>query len=247
MKKTCIMCSALTGTREHIFPAALGGRRTNKGIYCGQHNNQLGPLATTLSGQLRAINALLGVQPDHGNETVPLIANNPVDGHDYAVTGQKTENMEPLIVKDVALPDGSRAVEARFSSEQQLQDWLATQRATGSQARPIGPRTEGFTVFAEPYRARLTLGGSDGLKAVAYVALTFLAHHFPAIARQPNTEDFKNFVLGVCDAPQPVWWNFDPPKQRPTRAAVPVWPSRRHRSVGIAPAGIRTRFLLLNA
>lgn len=209
--KTCIICSGRAGSREHIFPAVLGGRRTNKGIYCGVHNLQFGPLAKILSDQIRAINAFLGVQPDHADGPTHLIAKNPVDGQDYAVTGQKIENVQPHILEDVTLPDGSRGVKAAFSSEQQLQNWLAAQRASGAQVRVAGPRTEGFTVFAEPYSVHLVLGGPDGLRAIAYVALTFLAHHFPDIARQDGLRAFKEYVLGTPDEPPPIWWDFDPP------------------------------------
>ena len=208
--KTCIICSGRTGSREHIFPAVLGGRRTNKGIYCGAHNQQFGPLAKILADQIRAINALLGVQPDHADNPTHLIAKNPVDGQDYAVTGQKIENVQPHILEDVILPDGSRGVTAAFSSEQQLQNWLAAQRASGAQVCVAGPRKEGFTVFAEPYSVHLVLGGPDGLRAIAYVALTFLAHHFPDIARQDGLSAFTECVLGTTDEPPPIWWDFDP-------------------------------------
>jgi hypothetical protein len=32
MAKTCIICGKAAGSQEHVFPAVLGGRRTNKGI-----------------------------------------------------------------------------------------------------------------------------------------------------------------------------------------------------------------------
>lgn len=209
--KTCIICSGPAGSHEHIFPAVLGGRRTNKGIYCCEHNQHFGPLAKILSDQMRAINALLGVQPDHADGPTRLIVKNPVDGHDYAVTGQKIENVQPHILDDVSLPDGSHQVKAVFSSEQQAQNWLAAQRASGAQVRVTGPRTEGFTVFAEPYSVHLVLGGPDGLRAIAYVALTFLAHNFPDIARQDGLRAFKEYVLGTPSEPPPIWWDFGPP------------------------------------
>jgi hypothetical protein len=45
MPKTCIICGKRAGSHEHTFPAALGGRRTNKGSYCGLHNNGFSSLA----------------------------------------------------------------------------------------------------------------------------------------------------------------------------------------------------------
>ena len=65
MAKDCIICGKRAGSKEHVFPAALGGRRINKGIYCAVHNDGFGPLAGLLSAQLKTINALLGVRGDH--------------------------------------------------------------------------------------------------------------------------------------------------------------------------------------
>ena len=110
------------------------------------------------------------------------------------------------------MPDGTRQLQAMFSSQQQLQAWLAEQRATGSQLKIMGPRISGYGVFPEPYAFRLIIGGPEGLRAVGYVALTFLAHHFPSIARQRGLKAFKDFVLGVANT-ELVWWDFDAPSR----------------------------------
>lgn len=212
MPKNCIICPRCNGSREHIFPAVLGGRRTNKGIYCGLHNRKLGPLAKVLSDQLIAINAWLGVRPDHSDGPTRLITENPVGRHNYVVTGQNIELARPRVLKDTEMPDGTRQLQAMFSSQQQLQAWLAEQRATGSQLKIMGPRISGYGVFPEPYAFRLIIGGPEGLRAVGYVALTFLAHHFPSIARQRGLKAFKDFVLGVANT-ELVWWDFDAPSR----------------------------------
>jgi hypothetical protein len=45
-------------------------------------------------------------------------------------------------------------------------------------------------------RVQLSLGGTEGLRAVAYIALTFFAHHFQDFARLDQLAPVKNFVLG---------------------------------------------------
>lgn len=62
MPRTCIICGAPANSREHIFPAALGGRRTNRGIYCEAHNNGFSGLAGVLTRQFGPLNAQLGVR-----------------------------------------------------------------------------------------------------------------------------------------------------------------------------------------
>ena len=95
MGKDCIICGGATGSREHVFPAALGGRRVNKGIYCGTHNNGFSPLAAILSSQLTAVNALLGVRPDHSDEPRQLTAINPSDGQAYLLPALNVELASP--------------------------------------------------------------------------------------------------------------------------------------------------------
>lgn len=72
MAKTCIICGERAGSREHIFPAALGGRRTNKGIYCEKHNKFFSPLAFAISKQLKLFNSLIEVRPDHSDDVPPF-------------------------------------------------------------------------------------------------------------------------------------------------------------------------------
>lgn len=77
MARTCIICGKRAGSQEHVFPAALGGRRTNKGIYCGPHNNGFSGLASAINAQLKPINALLAVRPDHKNKAEPYEYTSP--------------------------------------------------------------------------------------------------------------------------------------------------------------------------
>lgn len=77
MPRICIICGKRAGSREHVFPAVLGGRRTNRGIYCGKHNQGFSPLAKIIGDQLKAINALLAVRPDHRDSAEPLHYTSP--------------------------------------------------------------------------------------------------------------------------------------------------------------------------
>jgi hypothetical protein len=87
--RDCIICAGPTGSREHIFPAALGGRRTNKGIYCGAHNEGFSPLAAILSNQLSVIDGLLVVRGDHSDGPHSFEIVDPVDGQKYSMSPVK--------------------------------------------------------------------------------------------------------------------------------------------------------------
>jgi hypothetical protein len=77
MPRTCIICGNRAGSAEHIFPAGLGGRRTNRGIYCGPHNNGFSGFAAPIVQQLKPINALLAVRQDHSKTAEPVAYTSP--------------------------------------------------------------------------------------------------------------------------------------------------------------------------
>lgn len=67
----CIYCGRDTGSKEHTFPAALGGRRMNKGILCGECNNKFSPLDDLLARQLGFLNGVIGVRRDRDDAPRP--------------------------------------------------------------------------------------------------------------------------------------------------------------------------------
>ena len=77
---TCIVCGQAAGSGEHVFPAALGGRRTNKNIYCTTHDNGYSSLVADLANQVDVLNAQLGVVPDHSNDVKSVLARDPHPG-----------------------------------------------------------------------------------------------------------------------------------------------------------------------
>ena len=58
----------------------------------------------------------------------------------------------------------------------------------------------------------LSFGGPEGLRAVAYIALTYLARYFPAHTAFGMLPDFKTYVLGG-PASAYIWW--DKPERPP--------------------------------
>jgi hypothetical protein len=200
------MCTHKAGSREHIFPAALGGRRVNKGIYCGTHNQALGPLAAVLSQQVEAINAWIGVRSDHSDQPHQFAITNPADGHQYLVSATETKLAAPKITSDTVI-DGVRRIQVEVANQQQMQEWIAEQRGSGLKVDVQGSVQRGRSFLTRPVAVQLKLGGIQGLRAVGYIALTYLAHYFPDIARQHELGPFKDSVQG-SDPQQRAWWDF---------------------------------------
>lgn len=201
--RTCIICGERAGSGEHVFPASLGGRRVNKGIYCGKHNGALSPLAGVLAGQLRAINAFLGVVNDHTKESPAVRATDLATGREVAISSTVVEFAAPEIIEERDTETGV-AVTMAFSSEKQLEAWRAQKRAQGY-ALKEETRSAPQRYFANEAHISLELGGAEGLRAIGYVALTFFAHHFPEHARLPELAVFKAYVQGESEGQ--VWWD----------------------------------------
>jgi hypothetical protein len=206
MKKSCIICGQPTGSREHIFPAALGGRRTNKGIYCGIHNNKYSPLAGILSEQFRFFNALLGVQGDHSDDPHTTVTADDASGLLVKMSKDKIEFLEPQVIAQ-SIEGNTQNTSLRFTSQRQKQEWVDAQKALGKKLA-LGAEVPGQSYFLTESTFRLNLGGPDGLRGIGYVALTFLAHHFPEIARRQEMNQFKAYTLGAPRNGE-VWWDWE--------------------------------------
>jgi hypothetical protein len=207
MARTCIICGKHASSAEHIFPAALGGRRTNKGIYCAKHNNDYSPLAAILVEQIDLFNARLGVVGDHSKQVRPAELIEEATGRKVHLTQDKLTFAEPQIISQKN--EGNRsAVSMTFSSQKEANEWIATQKAQGNNVEITGVKKERY--YPSSLHGQMVLGGPEGLRAIGYVAQTFLAHYFPDVARDPSREAIKKYTLcGIGDGF--VWWDFEPP------------------------------------
>lgn len=207
MAKTCIICGNPAGSREHVFPAALGGRRTNKGIYCKIHNNGFSPLVSILSQQLSMINAILCVRPDRAS--IPKAFHfNDREGERLALLGSKINIAPPPPVDQLKIAtDGTYAI--KVSSMDEFYRWRDEQNAAGFDVRLSSRQEEARQqYFTAPLSVRLTLGGKDGLRAIGYLALTFFAQHFQNEARQSGLDEFKSYIQEESSfQPDLVWWD----------------------------------------
>jgi hypothetical protein len=215
--RTCIICSQRANSREHIFPAALGGRRTNKGIYCAQHHNDYSPLAGVLSAQLQVINALLGVRGDHADAPHTVALTDQDTGRIYRLSTERSE-MEPELLAEKPNSQGGTTKSMAFSNERQVQAWLKEQSEAGQEVTITG-RSVPRQRFLSGGHVTSTFGGPDGLRAIGYVAQTFLAHHFPDLARRPEMAVFKQGTLEAAQWAHDAWWTSEP-----DRGSLPAQP-----------------------
>jgi len=238
MTKTCIVCGGPASSGEHVFPASLGGRRTNKGIYCSIDDNSYSGLVHEISEQLDFVNAYLGVHPDHSKALKTARAELARTGETVSISADQIKFTKPRIISRTPVGDGE-AVQFSFPDQQSVKQFIKKLEATGHQV------TLQSKPFSRPYvtgtiHHKRIFGGACALGAVAYMAQTFFAQEFPDIARSGVLSDFINYTqaiaklasLGGCkqkteeserlinsratlmaalapfDGVPPVWWDF---------------------------------------
>ncbi|MDQ0627260.1 hypothetical protein [Paraburkholderia graminis] len=215
MSRTCIICGLGAGSAEHVFPAALGGRRKNKAIYCDQHNNAYSGLVARLSTQLEAFNALVGVRPDRKNEPRSATGIDQATGLPVSYSVRAVALEQPHLMAEIDNGDGTATRHMRFSSRDAANKYVAEREALGETVT-LGPESRAQMLHGE-IGFDIQLGGTEGLRAIAYVLQTYLAQHFGDVARSPAIAALKDYTLGNSEGAF-VWWDFDLPDNYPPNA-----------------------------
>jgi hypothetical protein len=166
----------------------------NKGILCGTCNEAFSPLDAALARQLSDLNGLIGVRRDRDDEPRPARAQGDEGGLLIDHLGKPSLD-GPRVVRDEQLPDGKRAVSVEFPDNQTAQRWVAEQRALGRDVQTLR-RSAGQRFAARGAAISWSFGGDDAFREVGRIALNFLAHQWPDVARRPDLKSFKRFVRG---------------------------------------------------
>ncbi len=95
----------------------------------------------------------------------------------------------------------------------ELQVFLAEQAAKGTNYQIAGQGVPEVYVPGQLH-TQIGFGGPDGLRAIGYVAQTFFAHCFPALARDDAMQPFIEYTISGTGE-HLVWWDFDAPTQTP--------------------------------
>lgn len=238
MAKTCIICGNRAGSGEHTFPAAFGGRRTNKGIYCGTHNQEFGRHVASLLESMDIINARIGVIPDRHDDVrpAPAVAQ---DGENFLVSVGSANIAPPLSLDETPELVGQK-VEMRFANMEQAQKWMAKQEKRGYKVISGAPSEVKTTFVSRPLKASRLFGSEEFMRGVIYLAVTFLAHAFPELARSQSLEPARNLIEKDGPVGDLVWWE---PADTATQRSLN--PYKFGHSIVIAPDKDRQRIVAL--
>jgi len=205
MSRTCIICGLPASSREHLFPAALGGRRTNKGIYCHDHNNAYGPVLEPLVAQLAFFNAQLNVVGDRANAVRPVPLIEKETGRRVLATGSSLRVEGPALMRAAEMIDNGPV--RRVAAFDQAQAARAASEAKAGGEPPH--RVLRSPQHVGTLHGTMSFGGPEGLRAIAYVAQTHFAQAFPELVRTDAFSPLKDYTLNGSGPPL-AWWCFAP-------------------------------------
>ncbi|WP_148289747.1 HNH endonuclease, partial [Ideonella sp. B508-1] len=197
---TCIVCGQAAGSGEHVFPASLGGRRTNRNIYCTKHDNGYSGLVADLASQFAVLNAMLGVVPDHSDDVQSVLARDKNTGEELRMSFKESSFTAPRVISQEPVANGTR-MEMAFPNREAMNAWLAEQKANGVSVTPLQKAQERTYILGEVHHQRC-FGGPCGLGAVAYVTQTFLAQAFPDLARSGDVAQFIAYTQAIAQLAQ---------------------------------------------
>lgn len=200
MANTCIVCNQAAGSGEHIFPAALGGRRINKNIYCTTHDNGYSSLVAALANQMDFLNAFLGVVPDHSNDVKCVISHDAHTGQELKLSTKESKFTAPRVISQQQEGNGTR-IKMAFPDHESKKQWLAEQKAKGLDVA-IDGKAEEKIYFLDKVHFQRRFGGPCGLGAVAYITQTFLAQAFPDLARSNEMQAFIAYTQAIAKVAQ---------------------------------------------
>jgi len=187
-----------------LFPAALGGRRTNKGIYCHEHNNAYGPVLEPLVAQLAFFNAQLEVVGDRSKEARPVQLVEKETGRTVSATGTSLRFEGPAL-KQVEMTDDGPFRTATAFDQAQADRTVADAKARGE----LIQRVVRAAHHVGSLHRTTSFGGPEGLRAIAYVAQTYFAQAFPELVRTEAFAPLKDHTLNGKGLPL-AWWCFAP-------------------------------------
>lgn len=186
-------CGGTAEPGEHVFPAALGGRRTSGNLSCKACNNALSVLDNALACDLRFLNAMLGVVPDRQKTTVPAEVEDEYGRPLKFSLGRGLQS--PLEVRELGTIDGERNFAVLASTRAELEKFIAASRSSGKKLK-LNEFQERRTLFSQPLRARSGFGGPETFRAVTRLALHYLSEADPDLARHDALRPTKEWILG---------------------------------------------------
>jgi hypothetical protein len=202
----CIFCEEKAESREHLIPAALGGRRSQTKILCAKCNQTFSRLDGHLLHCVGEICRALGIRPDGRKESPPALGRDGRLHRDF----QRHRGKLSCRTNEISIHKKGDLTLVTVAGDD---EYLGRVRRVLKKLAREHPESQGETgfrpVLVVDLKHRLRYGGSRFLRAVGRIALNHVAAAYPNLARSPSLAPFKQYILsGHHRGPAPVWHDF---------------------------------------
>lgn len=189
-------CGQLAGSKEHVFPAALGGRRTDRRILCKQcqagWSNQLDEV---LPSRLRILNLHVGVVGDHSDQPARGKVTAPETGNQFLLNGAMgLEGFESRLLHEQTDETGYTIQRYQSFGVEAAARVISALRERGFDPEVLSQTVEPI-LHVKPLTADVSFGGIDTFRAAARITLNFLATKEPSAARSSGLESLKRWIM----------------------------------------------------
>ncbi|OQA71369.1 MAG: hypothetical protein BWY33_02031 [Candidatus Dependentiae bacterium ADurb.Bin246] len=158
----------------------------------------------SLDKELDILNSAIGVIPDRKNSIKETRLKDSAS-EEYVYTKDYMKLASPSAL-DMAPNLGAEQMQLRFADHMQAQKWMDEQKKRGYEFKNTSYGKVTKTMFVEPMKKTMDLGNDKFMLGVLYIALTFLAHHYPSIARAKELQSVKDILNNDEDTKDIVFW-----------------------------------------
>lgn len=177
-------CGQSTGSNEHVFPAALGGRRTDSRLICDDCQGWTSELDEVLPEQLRYLNLHLGVVGDHRTRPARISIPDGDSGRQFILDEKMNiEARGASLIAERTDETGQTVRRYNFLSKAEERRVLNELRAQGLEVQVLNREVTPI-LRTRPLTSHLNFGGAQGMRATARIALNFLAIQEPQLGRR---------------------------------------------------------------
>lgn len=196
-------CGGISGTSEHVFPAAIGGLREDTRLLCEDCQSHFGNgLDGVLPRELRPFNTILGIKSRHRNVVRHAPVTDSVTGQQFLLDEELAIVSAQPVLRESSVDDaGLEQRHYTFIGDLgDIRDLDVTgflerlREATGKAFKVVEPTTSRPVLMARPVSGDTSFGGNETFRAVARIALNFLGAEDPSLARAPGLEPLKRWI-----------------------------------------------------
>lgn len=201
-KKSCAYClePIAKKSKEHLFLASMGGRRTNTGVMCPSCNQFFSELDAQFDEQIRNFNGFLGVEGDHADAPQVAIMKDEKTGRSFRVHHTGRTIFKGVEHKITEVLGHEQHGYLRAGSLEEAQEYIRKQQEKGVNVKLVGPPRKGNQYFTSDYLVSpFVFGGIDAFRIAGKMIYNCFVDGFQKLSRDIPFDPFRYWVRYLSD------------------------------------------------